>query len=61
MGVLLSVVDAGSLSAAGRNLGMPLATVSRKVSDLEAELKTRLLIRSTCSRPRALSNQSTYP
>jgi DNA-binding transcriptional LysR family regulator len=35
MGVLLAVVDAGSLSAAGRNLGMPLATVSRKVSDLE--------------------------
>jgi DNA-binding transcriptional LysR family regulator len=47
MGVLLSVIDAGSLSAAGRKLGMPLATVSRKVSDLEAELKTRLLIRST--------------
>ncbi len=47
MGVLLAVIDAGSLSAAGRKLGMPLATVSRKVSDLEAELKTRLLIRST--------------
>jgi DNA-binding transcriptional LysR family regulator len=47
MGVLLAVVDEGSLSAAGRKLGMPLATVSRKVTDLEAELKTRLLIRST--------------
>ena len=47
MRVLVAVVDAGSLSAAGRRLGMPLATVSRKVSDLEAELKTRLLIRST--------------
>ena len=47
MGVLLAVVDAGSLSAAGRKLGMPLATVSRRVSDLEAELRTRLLIRST--------------
>jgi DNA-binding transcriptional LysR family regulator len=47
MSVLLAVIDAGSLSAAGRKLGMPLATVSRKVSDLEAELKTRLLIRST--------------
>jgi DNA-binding transcriptional LysR family regulator len=47
MEVLLAVIDAGSLSAAGRTLGMPLATVSRKVSDLEAELKTRLLIRST--------------
>jgi DNA-binding transcriptional LysR family regulator len=47
MGVLLAVVDAGSLSAAGRQLGMPLATVSRKISDLEASLRTRLLIRST--------------
>ncbi len=47
MTVLLAVVDAGSLSAAGRKLGMPLATVSRKVADLEVELKTRLLIRST--------------
>jgi len=47
MEVLLAVVDAGSLSAAGRQLGMPIATVSRKVSDLEAALKTRLLIRST--------------
>jgi len=47
MGVLLEVVDAGSLSAAGRKLGMPLATVSRKLSELEAALKTRLLIRST--------------
>jgi DNA-binding transcriptional LysR family regulator len=47
MRVLVAVVDAGSLSAAGRNLGMPLATVSRKISDLEAEIKSRLLIRST--------------
>lgn len=47
MSVLLMAVEAGSLSAAGRRLGMPLATVSRKVSELEAHLKTRLLIRST--------------
>jgi len=47
MKVLLAAVDAGSLSSAGRKLGMPLATVSRKVSDLEETLKTRLLIRST--------------
>jgi DNA-binding transcriptional LysR family regulator len=47
MSVLLAVVDAGSLSAASRELGMPLATVSRRVSELEAALKTRLLIRST--------------
>jgi DNA-binding transcriptional LysR family regulator len=47
MTVLLAAVEAGSLSAAGRKLGMPLATVSRKVSELEAHLKARLLSRST--------------
>ncbi|MFT3930294.1 MAG: LysR substrate-binding domain-containing protein [Spongiibacteraceae bacterium] len=45
--VFLSVVETGSFSAAGRKLGMPLATVSRKVSDLEAHLNARLLNRST--------------
>ena len=47
MAVFVAAVDAGSLSAAGRRLGMPLATVSRKLSDLEAHLGTRLLTRST--------------
>jgi DNA-binding transcriptional LysR family regulator len=47
MAVLVAAVEAGSLSGAGRHLGMPLATVSRKVSELEAHLKTRLFNRST--------------
>ena len=47
MATLLAAVDAGSLSGASRTLGMPLATVSRKVSDLEAHLGTQLLIRSS--------------
>ena len=47
MTVFRTVVDTGSLSAAGRKLGMPLATVSRKLSELEAHLKARLLQRST--------------
>jgi DNA-binding transcriptional LysR family regulator len=47
MGILLAVVDAGSFSAAARKLGVPLATVSRKVSMLEEELATRLLLRTT--------------
>ena len=47
MGLLLAVVEAGSLSAAARKLGMPLATVSRKLSELETHVKTRLLNRST--------------
>ena len=47
MSILLTAVEAGSLSAAARRLDTPLATVSRKVSELEAHLKTRLLNRSS--------------
>lgn len=47
MNVLVAVVEAGSLSAGARRIGMPLATVSRKISELEARLKTRLLTRSS--------------
>jgi len=47
MSILIAVVDAGSLSAAARVLDMPLATVSRKLAELETHLKTRLLHRST--------------
>jgi DNA-binding transcriptional LysR family regulator len=47
MSVLVAAVEAGSLSAAARKLGTPLATVSRKISELEEHLKTRLLLRSS--------------
>jgi DNA-binding transcriptional LysR family regulator len=47
MSLFVAAVEAGSLSAAGRKLGIPLATVSRKVSELEGHLNTRLLNRST--------------
>ncbi|MGC2462274.1 MAG: LysR family transcriptional regulator, partial [Steroidobacteraceae bacterium] len=47
MSVFVTVVEAGSLSAAGRKLAMPLPTVSRKISELESHIKARLLIRST--------------
>ena len=47
MTVFLAVVDCGSLSAAGRKLAMPLATVSRKLAELEEHLGARLLNRST--------------
>jgi DNA-binding transcriptional LysR family regulator len=47
MSLLVAVTERGSLSAAGRTLNVPLATVSRKISDLEALLGTRLLIRTT--------------
>lgn len=47
MRAVLEAADAGSLSAAGRQLGLPLATISRKVSDLEAYLKTQIFIRTS--------------
>ncbi|QKD01695.1 LysR family transcriptional regulator [Mesorhizobium loti] len=47
MSLFVAAVEAGSLSAAARRFGIPLATVSRKVSDLERHLNTRLLNRST--------------
>jgi molybdenum-dependent DNA-binding transcriptional regulator ModE len=47
MSVVLAVAEAGSLSAAARRQKTPLATVSRKVSELEAHLQTKLFNRST--------------
>ncbi|TAN58597.1 MAG: LysR family transcriptional regulator [Magnetospirillum sp.] len=47
MSILVAVVDGGSFSAAARRLGVPLATISRKVGELEAHLGARLLHRST--------------
>ncbi len=46
MTVLLAAVEHGSLSKASRQLRLPLATVSRKVAELESHLKATLLIRS---------------
>lgn len=47
MSMLLAAVDHGSLSAAGRALRIPVATLSRKISDLERRLGAKLLIRTT--------------
>ena len=47
MSVVLAAVECGSLSKASRKLGLPLATVSRKVSELESHLKADLLVRSS--------------
>jgi DNA-binding transcriptional LysR family regulator len=46
MSVLLAAVESGSLSRASRTLRIPLATVSRKVAELETHLNATLLIRS---------------
>jgi len=47
MSIVLAVAEAGSLSAAARHRKVPLATVSRKVSELEAHLHTKLFNRSS--------------
>lgn len=46
MAVLLQVVEQGNLSAAGRKLGVPLTTISRKLAELERHLGARLVLRS---------------
>ena len=46
MSILLAAAETGSLSAAGRRLGKPLTTISRKMSELEAQLNVRLLNRA---------------
>ncbi|MEO6298767.1 MAG: LysR family transcriptional regulator [Paracoccaceae bacterium] len=47
MSVLMAVTEAGSLSGGGRALGVPLSTISRKITDLERHLGARLLLRSS--------------
>lgn len=47
MSMLVTVIETGSFSAAGRSLKVPLATLSRKIGDLESLLGTRLLVRTT--------------
>jgi DNA-binding transcriptional LysR family regulator len=47
MTLLVAVAKAGSISAASRKLRAPLATVSRKIAELETHLNARLLMRST--------------
>jgi DNA-binding transcriptional LysR family regulator len=44
--IFVAVVQAGSLSAAATRLAIPLATLSRRIRDLERQLKVQLLERS---------------
>src|SRR5215813_10098234 len=45
--MFVAVVQAGSLSAAATRLGTPLPTLSRRIRDLERQLRVQLLERST--------------
>jgi DNA-binding transcriptional LysR family regulator len=47
MSVIVAVTETGSFSAASRRLRTPVATVSRKVAELEARLKAELFQRSS--------------
>ncbi len=47
MSVIIAVTETGSFSAASRKLRTPVATVSRKVSELETRLKAELFQRSS--------------
>jgi len=47
MSIVLRAVEKGSLTGAAKALNMPLPTLSRKVSELESYLGTKLLQRST--------------
>lgn len=51
MAMLVRVIDEGSITAGARALGMPTATVSRRISELEAGLNAELVMRS----PRGLT------
>jgi len=46
MSVIIAIAEAGSLSAASRQLRVPIPTVSRRLSEVETRLKTQLFQRS---------------
>ncbi len=47
MDMLVQSVELGSFSAVSRRLSVPVSTVSRRISDLEAKIGTKLLLRTT--------------
>ena len=47
MATFVEVVDAGSFSAASESSGIPISTISRRISDLEKRLDVQLLHRTT--------------
>jgi DNA-binding transcriptional LysR family regulator len=47
MNILVTIAETGSFTAAGKRLGVPLPTVSRKLAELEEHLGARLFARST--------------
>jgi DNA-binding transcriptional LysR family regulator len=49
LAIFAKVVGSNSFSKAARRLGLPVSTVSRRIAELEDQLRVRLLKRSTRS------------
>ena len=47
MAVFVEVVDCGNFSSAAKKSGIPVSTISRRISDLETRLNVQLLYRTT--------------
>ena len=57
----VAIVDAGSISEAARELGVPRATLSRQLARLEERLGVRLLNRTTRSLVPTRAGEALYP
>ena len=60
MGLFVRIVQHGSLSGAGRALGVPKATLSRRLSELEHLLGCALLRRSTRAQSLTAEGRALY-
>ena len=49
LGIFVQAVEHGSFAAAGRRLGLPKSTISKRVGELEATLGARLIHRTSRS------------
>lgn len=60
LAMFVQVVRAGSFSEAARRLGMPANTLSRRIDQLEGQLGTRLLHRSTRKLAPSMEGQALF-
>jgi DNA-binding transcriptional LysR family regulator len=60
LALFVRIVEHGSLSGAGRALGIPKATLSRRLSELEHSLRTALLRRSTRAQSLTAAGRALY-